>query len=125
LTEATDTWSAARQPRQGARTPATKPADEADRIDNIVVKICGIEEQYREIVVQIEADIAAVVNHDSHFACWPAPSKGRRAIPARQSRAASCYTTASSAAALGHLGAVHKRGSGSKNGAVARSVPVR
>jgi hypothetical protein len=29
-------------------------------------------------------------------------SKGRRAIPARQSRAASCYTTASSAAALDH-----------------------
>ena len=77
MTEATDTWSAARQPRprQGARTPATKPADEADRIDNIVVKICGIEEQYREIVVQIEADIAAVVNHDSHFACWPAPDE--------------------------------------------------
>jgi hypothetical protein len=41
-------------------------------------------------------------------------SKGRRAIPARQSRAASCYTTASAAAALGHLGAVHKRGSGAK-----------
>jgi hypothetical protein len=26
----------------------------------------------------------------------------------------SCYTTVSSAAALGHLGAVHKRGSGAK-----------
>jgi hypothetical protein len=36
------------------------------------------------------------------------PSKARRAIPARQSRAASCYTTASSAAALGHLGAVQQ-----------------
>jgi len=46
--------------------------------------------------------------------CRPQPSKGRRATPARQSRAASCYTTASSAAALGHLGAVHKRGSGAK-----------
>jgi hypothetical protein len=40
--------------------------------------------------------------------------KGRRAIPARQSQAASCYTTASSAAALGHLGAEHKRGSDAK-----------
>ena len=28
------------------RARATKPADEADRIDNIVVKIRGIEEQY-------------------------------------------------------------------------------
>ena len=46
--------------------------------------------------------------------CRPQPSKGRRATPARQSRAASCYTTASSAAALGHLGAVHKRVSGAK-----------
>jgi hypothetical protein len=36
-------------------------------------------------------------------------SKGRRAIPARPSRAASCYTTASSAAALGHLGVVGVR----------------
>src|SRR5271165_4627853 len=44
----------------------------------------------------------------------PQPSKGRRATPARQSRAASCYTTASSAAALGHLGAADKRGSGAK-----------
>jgi hypothetical protein len=41
-------------------------------------------------------------------------SKGRRAIPAPQSRAAPCYTTASSAAALGYLGATHKRGSGAK-----------
>jgi hypothetical protein len=63
--------------------------------DNIVVKICGTEEQqYREIVAQIEADIAAMVNHDSHFAIVGLPSpKRRRAIPARQSRAASCYTT--------------------------------
>ena len=36
-----------------------------------------------------------------------------------KSRAASCYTTASSAAALGHLGVAHKRGSGAKTGAVA------
>jgi hypothetical protein len=28
-----------------------------------------------------------------------------------------CYTTAGSAAALGHLGAMHKRGVGCKNGA--------
>src|SRR5271166_5208265 len=42
------------------------------------------------------------------------PLKGRRAIPARQSRAAPCYTTASSAAAPGHLGAAHKRGAGAK-----------
>ena len=41
-------------------------------------------------------------------------STGRRAIPARQSRAASRYTTASSAAALDHLGAMHKAGSGAK-----------
>jgi hypothetical protein len=51
----------------------------------------------------------------------PQPSKGRRATPAWQSRAASCYTTASSAAALGHLGAVHKRVSGAKT---ARSSPA-
>jgi hypothetical protein len=42
------------------------------------------------------------------------PLKGRRAMAARQSRAASCYTTASSVAAPGHLGATHKRGSGAK-----------
>jgi hypothetical protein len=45
--------------------------------------------------------------------------KGHRAILARQSRAASCYTTVGSVAALGYLGAVHKRESGAKNGAVA------
>jgi hypothetical protein len=55
---------------------ATKPADEADRIDNIVVKICGAEEQYREIVGPIEADIAAAGNHASRFAIvGPPPQK--------------------------------------------------
>ena len=52
----------------------------------------------------------------------PQPSKDRRATPARQSRAASCYKTASSAAALGHLGAVHTRVSGAKT---ARGVIVK
>src|SRR5215831_16523705 len=46
--------------------------------------------------------------------------------PARNSGAAiagrSCYSTASSAAALGHLGAVHERGSGAKT---ARNSLVR
>jgi hypothetical protein len=51
------------------------------------------------------------------------PSKGLRAIPAWQSRAASCYTTTSSASALGHRGAVHKRVSGAKTACRTRSRP--
>ena len=35
-------------------------------------------------------------------------------VPAGVDAAEACYTTASSAAVLGHLGAVHKRGSGEK-----------
>src|SRR5215813_13914555 len=54
----------------------------------------------------------------------PAPPTVKRL--ARNSGAAiagrSCYSTASSAAALGHLGAVHERGSGAKT---ARSLDVR
>ena len=142
----------ARRPFEGGRARATKPADEADRIDNIVVKIRGIEEQYarsscrsRRISPPCSSACLSLRGTDT---TWSAarqprqgapragnqasgrsgphrqhqPSKGRRTIPARQSRPASCYTTASSAAALGHLGAVHKRGSGAKT-ARSRAVP--
>jgi len=96
------------------RARATKRADKADRIDNIVVKICGIEAQYarsscRSRRISPPRSIIALCD------CWRAPSKVvAQAKTAWQSRTASCYTTASPAAALGHLGAVHKRGLGAK-----------
>ena len=84
------TWSAARQPRQVPRARATKPADKADRIDNIVVKICGIEEQYARS--SCRSRISPPWSIIALCDCWPCPSKGRRASAARQSRTASCYT---------------------------------
>jgi hypothetical protein len=56
------------------RARATKPADEADRIDNIVVNHPRHRRAVREIVVQIEAGIAAVLNHRT-FAIVGPPSQ--------------------------------------------------
>ena len=55
------------------------------------------------------------VGYNTHY-LPPTGQKVVDVIPAPQSRAASCYTTASSAAALGYLGAVHERGAGAKTG---------
>ena len=118
------TWSAARQPRQGAPRAGNQAGGRSGPHRQHRRQNPRHRRAVREIVVQIEADIAAVLNHRTFAIVGRAPSKGRRASPARQSRAASCYTTASPAAPLGHLGAVHMRGSGAKTARSRRSQRI-
>jgi hypothetical protein len=85
------------------RARTTKPADEADRIDNIVVKIRGIEEQYERSScgsrrLSPPCSIIALLR----LLARPLKRSSRKSGAAIT--ATSCYTTASSAAVLGHLG---------------------
>ena len=107
------TWSAARQPRQGAPRAGNQASGRSGSIDNIVVKIRGIEEQYarsscRSRRISPPCSIIALLR----LLARPLKRSSRNSGAAIT--ATSCYTTASSAAVLGHLGAVHKRGSGEK-----------